>query len=225
MNQNLTAEEIKKIFQKLHRLEKNDELEVEDLLKLLKKPCVSLADPLREMAKMYDWLPINQERIVPFATWAEVVAIYFEKGIAEIIALAKKKDEISPFALSTLDYLPSVEAFEAFLAISECFEADLMNENREFIKKYAYNLCIASHSLKKMPISEELSDKIKEILKKIIVYTENIGDEPIKMLALVPFRYIGDLSDIDFVQKITFTEDCYQGYEKQFVREIKKRVK
>lgn len=76
-----------------------------------------------------------------------------------------------------------------------------------------------------MPISEELSDKIKEILKKIIVYTENIGDEPIKMLALVPFRYIGDLSDIDFVQKITFTEDCYQGYEKQFVREIKKRVK
>lgn len=33
------------------------------------------------------------------------------------------------------------------------------------------------------------------------------------------------LSDIDFVQKITFTEDYYQGSEKQFIREIKKRFK
>lgn len=225
MNQNLTAEEVKKILQKLHRLEKKDEMEVEDLLKLLKKPCVSLAEPLREMAKMYDWLPINQERFVPFATWAEVIALYFEKGIAGIIALAKKKDEISSFALSTLYYLPSVEAFEAFLAISECFEPDLMNENQEFIKEYAHSLCDASHSLKKTPISEELSQKIKEILKKIINYAEKMNDEPIKMSALVPFRYIGDLSDIDFVQKITFTEDYYQGYEKQFIREIKKRLK
>lgn len=207
MNPNLTQEEANKILQKLHRLEKNDELEVEDLLKLLKKPCVSLAEPLREMAKMYDWAGINQERLVPFATWAEVIALYFEKGIAEIIALVKKKDKLSELALSILYYLPSVEAFEAFLAISEYFEPNLMNENREFIKKYAYNLCIASHSLKKTPISEELSQKIKEILKKIINYAEKMNDEPIKMSALVPFRYIGDLSDIDFVQKITFTED------------------
>lgn len=138
-------------------------MEVEDLLKLLKKPCISLAEPLRKMAKMYDWRPINQECIVPLATWAEVVALYFEKGIQGITALAKKKYEMSALALSTLDYLPSVEAFEAFLAISECFEADLMNENPEFIAKYAHNLCIFSHSLKKTSISEELIQKIKKI--------------------------------------------------------------
>lgn len=61
--------------------------------------------------------------------------------------------------------------------------------------------------------------RVCAILKKIIIYAENIVDELIKKISF------DAISDIDFVQKITFTEDYFQGYEKQFAREMKKRVK
>ena len=74
------TEAVAKHIKKLHQLEKKGNLEVEDLLRILKTPNKEYITPLREMVAQYDWQPLNDELIVPFASWVEAICIYLEEG-------------------------------------------------------------------------------------------------------------------------------------------------
>ena len=60
------TEAVAKYIKKLHQLEKKGNLEVEDLLKILKTPNKEYITPLREMVAQYDWQPLNDELIDVF---------------------------------------------------------------------------------------------------------------------------------------------------------------
>ena len=69
------TEAVAKHTKKLHQLEKKGNLEVEDLLKILKTPNKEYITPLREMVAQYHWQPLNDELIVPFASWVDALCI------------------------------------------------------------------------------------------------------------------------------------------------------
>ena len=69
------TETVEKQIKKLHRLEKKGDLEVEHLLEILKTPSKEYIVPLQEMVVQYDWQPMNDELIIPFAAWVEAICI------------------------------------------------------------------------------------------------------------------------------------------------------
>ena len=225
LKDSLTADEVAKIIKKLHRLAKKDELEVEDLLTLLKTPDTKFITPLQQMAKEYDWQADNDRLIIPFATWVETVCLYFEKGIEGFIQAAKVKDRFAQFVLSALPELPILESLPAFVEIANVFEPTIKPKDKDFVQKYANALCDTAHLLKNQSISQELQRQLIDILKKLICFADEVADENIKIWALVPFRYIGTLADIDFIQNICFSEKYKVGTEKIIIKDIKKRFK
>ena len=79
------TEAVAKHIKKLHQLEKKGNLEVEDLLKILKTPNKEYITPLREMVAQYHWQPLNDELIVPFASWVDALCIYLEEGVQGLV--------------------------------------------------------------------------------------------------------------------------------------------
>ncbi|PJK13474.1 hypothetical protein CO614_00955 [Lysobacteraceae bacterium NML120232] len=221
----LTTDETEKALKKLHRLAKKGELEVEDLLKLLKTPDAKFVAPLREMVEQYDWQPLNDQLVVPFASWVDVVCLYLEQGVEGLILAAKNKGCFAELALAALPELPTEESFSAFVEISGVFEPEIGEEDSELAKNFIYELCDASHRLSKEPIPEALRQQLIPILKKFVLWGDKTGDENVKVHALVPFRYVGTMADIDFVKAASFSEAHYQGTEKIVIKDIKKRHK
>jgi len=84
------TEAVAKHIKKLHQLEKKGHLEVEDLLKIVKAPNKEYITPLREMVAQYHWQPLNDELIIPFASWVEALCIYLEEGAQGLVKATHK---------------------------------------------------------------------------------------------------------------------------------------
>lgn len=219
----LSQDDINKIIKKFHRLENKGDLEVEDLLKILKTPDVRFIAPLKEMAKQYDWQPLNNQLIVPFASWVDAICLYLEKGMQGLVIATQKKDDFAELVLSVVSELPISQSIPAFIAIASVFEPEINENDSDFAKKFAYNLCDNSHRIKKEPISEELRLQLIPILKKMIIWADKIDNESVKSASLVPFRYIGTMADIDFIKSISFSKEYNTNIPKIVIKDIKKR--
>lgn len=171
------TETVEKHIKKLHRLEKKGDLEVEHLLKILKTPSKEYIVPLREMAVQYDWQPMNDELIIPFAAWVEAICIYLEEGTQGLVKAIDKSKEFFLIVFGVLEELPIDEALPAFLDIAETFSAGITDEQEIFVQKYAYSLCNISHLLKGEKVSKDLHEAFVPILKQIISFAQTKKNE------------------------------------------------
>ena len=217
------TEAVEKHIKKLHRLEKKGDLEVEHLLKILKTPSKEYIAPLREMVALYDWKPMNNELIIPFAAWVEAICIYLEEGTQGLVKAIDKPKEFFHIVFGVLEEIPVSEAFTAFLEIAEAFSAGITDEQEDFIKKYAYSLCYLSHQLKGEKVSKDLHEAFVPILKQIISFAQTKKNETIMCCAAVCFQAFGDKSDIEYLKSLTFTEDCYKNTGKTIIKRIEKK--
>ena len=217
------TETVEKHIKKLHRLEKKGDLEVEHLLKILKTPSKEYIVPLREMAAQYDWQPMNNELIIPFAGWVEAICIYLEEGTQGLVKAIDKPKEFFHIVFGVLEEIPVSEAFTAFLEIAKTFSTGITNEQEDFVKKYAYSLCCISHQLKGENVGKDLHEAFVPILKQIISFAQSKKNETIMCNATVCFQAFGDKSDIEYLKSLTFTEDYYKNTGKTIIKRIEKK--
>ena len=217
------TETVEKHIKKLHRLEKKGDLEVEDLLKILKTPSKEYIVPLREMAAQYDWQPMNDELIIPFAAWVEAICIYLEEGTQGLVKAIDKPKEFFLIVFGVLEELPIDEALPAFLNIAETFSAGITDEQEFFVQKYVYPLCDISHQLKSEKVNKDLHEAFVPILKQIISFAQTKKNETIMCSAAVCFQAFGDKSDIEYLKSLTFTEDYYKNTGKTIAKRIEKK--
>ena len=217
------TEAVEKHIKKLHRLEKKGDLEVEHLLKILKTPSKEYIVPLREMAAQYDWQPMNDKLIIPFAAWVEAICIYLEEGTRGLIKILNEQKELFNIVFGVLEEIPVSEAFTAFLEIAKTFSTGITNEQEDFVKKYAYSLCCISHQLKGENVGKDLHEAFVPILKQIISFAQTKKNETIMCSATVCFQAFGDKSDIEYLKSLTFTEDYYKNTGKTIIKRIEKK--
>ena len=217
------TETVEKHIKKLHRLEKKGDLEVEGLLKILKNPSKEYIAPLQEMVVLYDWQPMNDELIIPFAAWVEAICIYLDEGAQGLIKVLNERKEFFNIVFGVLEEIPVSEAFTTFLEIAKTFSTGITDEQEDFVKKYAYSLCCISHQLKSEKVSKDLYEAFVPILKQIISFAQTKKNETIMCSAAVCFQAFGDKSDIEYLKSQTFTEDYYKNTGKTIIKRIEKK--
>ena len=217
------TEAVAKHIKKLHQLEKKGNLEVEDLLKILKTPNKEYITPLREMVAQYDWQPLNDELIVPFASWVDALCIYLEEGVQGLVKSIHKTKDFFSIVFGVLKELPSEESLLVFLEIAQTFSAKITDEQEFFVQKYAYSLCNISHQLKGEKVNKDHHDTFVPILKQIISFAQTKKNETIMCSATVCFQAFGDKSDIPYLKALSFTEAYYKNTGKTIAKRIEKK--
>ena len=217
------TEAVEKHIKKLHQLEKKGNLEVEHLLKILKTPNKEYITPLQEMVAQYHWQPLNDELIVPFASWVDAICIYLEEGTKGLSKALYKTKDFFHIVFGVLKELPTEESLPAFLEIAKTFSTGITDEQEDFVKKYAYSLCCISHQLKSEKVSKDLHEAFVPILKQIISFAQTKKNETIMSSATVCFQAFGDKSDIPYLKALSFTEAYYKNTGKTIAKRIEKK--
>ena len=217
------TEAVAKHIKKLHQLEKKGNLEVEDLLKILKTPNKEYITPLREMVAQYDWQPLNDELIVPFASWVDALCIYLEEGVQGLVKSIHKTKDFFSIVLGVLKGLPTEESLPALLEIAQNFSAKITDEQEDFVKEYIYELCDISQQLKSEKVNKDLHEAFVPILKQIISFGQSKKDEVLMCSAAVCFQAFGNKSDIPYLKALPFTEAYYKSTGKIIINRIEKK--
>ena len=217
------TEAVAKHIKKLHQLEKKGNLEVEDLLKILKTPNKEYITPLQEMVVQYHWQPLNDELIVPFASWVDALCIYLEEGVQGLVKSIHKTKDFFSIVFGVLEELPTEESLPAFLEIAQNFSAKITDDQQDFVQKYTYSLCNISHQLKGENASQDLHEAFVPILKQIISFAQSKKDEVLMCSAAVCFQAFGDKSDIPYLKTLSFTEAYYKNTGKTIAKRIEKK--
>jgi len=217
------TEAVAKYIKKLHQLEKKGNLEVEDLLKILKTPNKEYITPLREMVAQYDWQPLNAELIVPFASWVDALCIYLEEGVQGLVKSIHKTKDFFSIIFGVLKGLPTEESLPAFLEIAQNFSAKITDEQEDFVKEYTYSLCDISHQLKSEKVNKDLHEAFVPILKQTISFAQSKKDEVLMCSAAVCFQAFGDKNDIPYLKALSFTEAYYKNTGKTIAKRIEKK--
>ena len=217
------TEAVAKHIKKLHLLEKKGDLEVEDLLKILKTPNKEYITPLREMAAQYDWQPLNDELIVPFASWVDALCIYLEQGTQGLVKAIHKTKDFFSIVFGVLEELPTEESLPAFLEIAQTFSDKITDEQEDFVKEYTYKLCDISHRLKSEKVNKDLHETFVPILKQIISFAQSKKDEVLMCSAAVCFQAFGDKSDIPYLKALSFIDAYYKNTGKTIAKRIEKK--
>ena len=217
------TEAVAKHIKKLHQLEKKGDLEVEDLLKILKTPNKEYITPLQEMVVQYHWQPLNDELIVPFASWVDALCIYLEEGVQGLVKSIHKTKDFFSIVFGVLEELPTEESLPAFLEIAQNFSAKITDDQQDFVQKYTYSLCNISHQLKGENASQDLHEAFVPILKQIISFAQSKKDEVLMCSAAVCFQAFGDKSDIPYLKTLSFTEAYYKSTGKTIAKRIEKK--
>ena len=217
------TEAVEKHIKKLHQLEKKGNLEVEHLLKILKIPNKEYITPLQEMVAQYHWQPLNDELIIPFASWVDAICIYLEEGAQGLVKAIYKTKDFFHIIFGVLEELPTEEALPAFLEIAQTFLPHITDEQEDFVKEYTYKLCDISHRLKSEKVNKDLHEVFVPILKQIISFAQSKKDEVLMCSAAVCFQAFGNESDIPYLKALSFTEAYYKNTGKTIAKRIEKK--
>jgi len=217
------TEAVAKYIKKLHQLEKKGDLEVEDLLKILKTRNKEYITPLQEMVAQYHWQPQNDELIVPFASWVDALCIYLEEGVQGLVKAIHKTKDFFSIIFGVLKGLPTEESLPAFLEIAQNFSAKITDKQEDFVKEYTYELCDISHQLKGEKVNKDHHDTFIPILKQIISFAQFKKDEVLMCSAAVCFQAFGNKSDIPYLKALPFTEAYYKNTGKTIAKRIEKK--
>ena len=217
------TEAVAKHIKKLHLLEKKGNLEVEDLLKILKTPNKEYITPLQEMVVQYHWQPLNDELIVPFASWVDALCIYLEEGGQGLVKAIHKTKDFFSIVFGVLKELPSEESLPVFLEIAQTFSAKITDEQEDFVKEYTYSLCDISQQLKSEKVNKDHHEAFVPILKQIISFGQSKKDEVLMCSAAVCFQAFGNKSDIPYLKALPFTEAYYKSTGKIIINRIEKK--
>lgn len=203
---------------------RNNDIEVEDILQLVK---TGNKETLHILEKLRLLLCEGEKRSdeVPFDKWICIVATYFEYGISKIVYLAKEDMEYSSFAISVLEEL---KTYDAFVGIIEVLESCVLSDNQDY--KLALK-CLAALNLM-ISFDDEINYKPQDeaLLRSLIHHFLNFCKEKKAceediVVAYCAVRKVGDASTITLIKSMpSLVLEEYSGLDKTVMNKIKKRL-
>ncbi|WAW10372.1 hypothetical protein NB640_01520 [Oxalobacter vibrioformis] len=207
----------------LRRLDEKNEMEMEDLLALVKKPSPLLAKPLRNLSRDADWQGLNDRLIIPFVAWADVVCAYCENGLSAIIAMARKRDHLSHLALAVLETLNNQESAEVLADLLE--DTATTTYQAEYLKKLTSTFNLVVSFGKTIRLDEKDCKRSNQALSTILTAATSSGNTTLQACCLYAFRGTGDKKVIDLLKKQPDLPEPWGKTKKDVIRHIQKRIK
>lgn len=219
--------EIKKIIERLVNKDKNKTLEVEHLLELLHTNNNDLVQPLIELKQNCNWGQTNNELIIPFGTWTDIICEYLENGYSRLTSIGKFKNELFPFVIGVLEELKTKESFDSLCTILTSLDLN-SEEDLPFVLKTISTINFVT-SFKGSPDVETRQAKlatdyivatISKLLASAVVNEKDIAN------CILSLRGIGNVDTIEFIRKLSpLIGEEYVGINKLTINSIQKRLK
>lgn len=213
------------LIKKLEKRDREDSLEVEDILRLIHTADSSLILPLKDLSKRRDWQEMNDQLVVPFASWTNIVCDYLAGGVEKMIEIGVKKNSYSYFALSVLETLKTVEGTKGLSRILAACDLSLETDYHLAIQSLSsLNLLLSFN--KNIALSNDDKNSIRLLIESKLDDIDQSGfkTDADVAICLYSLREVGNEETIHKVKSRTPLQAAsYRGIEKQVIKRIKSR--
>ena len=209
------------------RFERGD-LEVENLLALLKRPDPNVGAELAATSEKFGWPSLQEAesrstsncRVLPYGAWAEVV-VEFSKGKFRALGELLKRSSTSSFVVAACETIRTSESLEFLLAS----HADLIANPIANIKASAL-LASAMNSLlsfkPRVTPSAEQEVTIRRFLEKLALGSSK---PEIRGIAYCALRQVGDSGSIGLIESLPALTGSWAGAQTAAKRAILRRLR
>lgn len=216
-----------KLISKLRKAElKGGEVNVEDLLALLKLKDASICPELKRLKQDFNWKAVdNPENEVPLGAWADVICVYYERGFKALYSIAIQHTRLLGIVLGVLEEIKTEESLETVFSLFEFFiqnKNDLINAKKCVL---TINLMISFDN--KINFTDKLKADLLDLLYLFIntVDTEYNSDEGMIIAGYCAIRRVGNKDTIEFIKKRPkLKEEGGAGLESIVIKAIKKNL-
>jgi len=206
--------------------EKKGELEVEDILGLVKTGTASLIPDLKilksEIARKDSYSALS----VPYDRWIEIVCEFLEHGYARLVEIAHRDKYLAKFAISALEAAKSREGFLGIITIMKSYNLNDSLDYKNYVKCIsAINLMISFDD--EIKFSEEESTLARTLIHNYLNFTkEKLANESDIITAYCALRKIGNFESLSILKKMPPIKNAENiGIDKMVMSIIKKRMK
>jgi hypothetical protein len=206
--------------------EKNNILEVEDILDLVKSPDKSILPELNTFKKIIQKNDNFSASSIPFDRWIDAVYEFVKDGYSKVVESAINNKEIARFSIGVLESSKTHEGFKSLLKIlSHCDLHDKIGYTNAIKCISAINLLISFDCGFKF--SGEDAAEARNLIHKFILFNkEIIYSENDLMIAYASLRQIGDIESIDIIKQMPAVVNTQNsGVEKMVMSAIRRRLK
>ncbi len=215
------------IANSLRRKAKDNTLEVEHLLGVAQTGDPAFVAVIHSLQAEHNWSQeevINEQGIVPFGMWADVVCRYLEDGARGIVLLGTSPDTRSKYATFCLGLLHEIKTADSVAAVLQiCANLTERPENDLPLAIECASAFNRILSLKPTPvIPESLRSQVRNFLHKLV--TLSLPDSQ-RGLVICGLRGVGDESSIALIRAATPLTHPWSGIEESAVRAIKRRLR
>ncbi len=216
-----------KLIKKLYN--ENAEINVEDLLVLLKIEDSIVVSHLRFLAEKYDWKKVDEtDNEVPFGSWVDVICLFFECGYESLYDLATSNSRMVGIVLGVLEELKNQEALNIVNSIVRFYLTT--DKNLDVIKRGVSSINLMLSFDDKIVITPKTNIEVKEIIYNFIeIIDQNVKEtesqENYISIAYCALRRVGDQETIEIIKKRPKLEaSYYKGLESIVIKAIKKQM-
>lgn len=202
------------LLKKLEKLDRENLLEVEDILSLINKADQSIILQLKDLSLKRNWQEVNDNGIIPFATWANIVCDYLSGGIEKITIIGLEKNKYSNFALAVLEEIKDVESVKGLSKILAACDLKIENDYRIAIKSLASINQLISFN-KNIDLSSDNKEYIRRLIesKLVEIDTSKFKTETDIAICLCSLREIGNEETINKIKnRSLLKEDSFRGF-------------
>ncbi|HEY4481346.1 MAG TPA: hypothetical protein VI489_00685 [Candidatus Brocadiaceae bacterium] len=216
-----------KVIDDLISKEKNGELEVEDILDLVKIRNASLVPGLKllksEIAQKDSYSLLS----VPYDRWIDMVCEFLEQGYAKLTETARRNRDMARFAISVLEATKDIEGFKSIVNIlASCDLNDPVGYENSVRCLSAINLMISFDD--EIKFTEEEADITRSSIHKYLAFVKGKKklDEAGVIVAYCALRKIGNNETINVIKEMPALKSVENiGVDKMVISAIKKRNK
>ena len=203
---------------------KSKQIEVEDILKLVKKiQPRSINDDLNEL-KLQISTNYDEEVSILFNKWIDIVSIFFEKSYNGLIEIALQNKNFAPFAISVLEETKTSEGLKSLIEIIRNSKLKDNDGYKSILDSIAaINMMISFDD--DIFIAPEDSESAKSLIHDFLKFNkENTFNEGDVVVAYCALRKIGDLETIKLIKNMpALMESQNMGIDSTVMKQIEKK--
>lgn len=195
------------MIQKLFKKEKNNTLEVEDILAVVRNGTKDDVSVLKELRLEIFKTDTFSTRSIPFDKWIDAVCDFLTFGYDKMVEIATSNSDQSYFAIKVLNETYTYDGLQSILKI---LNASDLTKQTDYIVAIecmsAINLMISFDA--KIDLSEKDIVSVRQLIHRYLEFVKNNSAKEIDIsAAYYALRKVGDNSSIELLESLPpFTE-------------------